>query len=477
MLRPFCIMLNVFSDITGMEFKAYGMMVTLTGNSVTVKPTSRLARGAMNGDAERVILLKDIVYLKLVKGNIFVNHRIIIGDRLGKTYVPVVPWKDNYSKAEAFYKALYASVEPLHHLTDNAPIMLRNSKREAARGYTPSPVLAPATGEEKYTIVNMFKHFRTWNWFKIAAAVAFSLIVGQFTYAPIIFVVLLWLGYTLTFINNKATKINNAVNKHSELYKTNERKFGLQPYGFNPETETPQTRPVTGSQFDIHERPQPKTFTAPNESIPMTEYNDSMPPIVAAEYAIIDLETTGLSPANDRIIEVGIMIVDAAYNEVSRHETLINPKQPVKLTHVHGIDDRMVSGAPTIDQVSEAILTLLHNRIVVAHNASFEQRFLNNELSGKDLTPNNFLDTLKYGRRYTPSENHKLGTIAAFYGVPYLDSHTAMGDVIITRQVLAKMLPTNPNSQFIASEDLTPYFHAPLGDAQPTPDTTGWVSR
>lgn len=212
--------------------------------------------------------------------------------------------------------------------------------------------------------------------------------------------------------------------------------------------------------------------------IQVSEYDETMPPIVAKEYAIIDLETTGLSPdKGDRIIEIGIMIVDAAYNVISVHETLINPKRPVALTHVHGIDDRMLAHAPTIEDVNDDVLALLHNRIVVAHNASFEQRFLNSELSGRDLTSNNFLDTLKYARLITPTENHKLGTVAGFYGVPYVDSHTAMGDVIITREVLSRMIPAHEDSRFIASEELTPYFHAVLGDTQPVVYGTNWVGR
>lgn len=247
---------------------------------------------------------------------------------------------------------------------------------------------------------------------------------------------------------------------------------------FYPGYEAPMARP----NEPVYKKPnthEPRLQIFQPESVPMTDYNnESMPPIVAEEYAIIDLETTGLSPdKGDRIIEIGIMIVDAAYNIVSMHETLVNPKRKVTLTHVHGIDDRMVSIAPTIEDINEDVLALLHNRIVVAHNAVFEQRFLNSELNGRNLTANNFLDTLKYARLITPTENHKLGTIADFYGVPYVDAHTAMGDVIVTRQVLSKMLPSNPNAQFIASEDLTPYFNTDFGNSQPNINDKSWVRR
>lgn len=331
-----------------------------------------------------------------------------------------------------------------------------------------------------YSLEGMFNHLKTWSIIRIGWTSVFCILFGFILMSPVLFVFILWLDYTYIFYKkNKYSsynKINNYTIEQSELFKQNQRKFWLQPYNFNPNKDTPKVRPQTGSQFDIHDRPTITHYK--QESVPMNEYNDNMPPIVAKEYAIVDLETTGLSPnSGDKIIEIAIMVVDAAYNVVGRYETLINPRRAVTLTHVHQITDSMVRNAPTIEEVNDDILALFHNRIVVAHNAGFEQKFLNAELSGRDLTANNFLDTLKYARAITPTENHKLGTIAEFYGVPYVSAHTAMGDVIITREVLSKMLPANPNSQYIASEDLTPYFHPVLGDAQPVPLMRGWVKR
>lgn len=375
--------LFLFPDIKGMKFKAYGYEVELSSDSVILVPTNFASRKAIGGETVRVISFDNIVFLEFKKGNIFVNTLIIVGEPEGKTYIPVVPWKDNNMHAEQFYNALYDHVKPYNKLSSVAPKGLRNDRVEAYKaahdGFKASDKPEVLYLEEKY---------------------------------------------------DKLQNSELSESKHS------------------------------------------------NNFVKVSEYEETMPPIVAKEYAIIDLETTGLSPdKGDRIIEIGIMIVDAAYNVISVHETLINPQRPVSLTHVHGIDDRMVSSAPTMQDVNDDVLALLHNRIVVAHNAMFEQRFLNSELVGRDLTSNNFLDTLKYARLITPTENHKLGTIAEFYGVPYIDSHTAMGDVIITRQVLSRMLPAHPDSKHIASEDLTPYFHAPLGEDNVYVANNGWVSR
>lgn len=366
-----------------MKFKAYGVEVELLNDSVVLTPTSFVARKALAGETKRVISLSNVVFLEFKKGNMFVNTLIVIGEPEGKTYIPVVPWKDNNQHAEQFYNALYDAVKPYNKLSSVAPKGLRNDRVEAYK----------------------------------------------------------------------------AVQETS--------KPGDEPAGLSSEEKY--------GKLDYSELSEPKNS---NNFVKVSEYEETMPPIVAKEYAIIDLETTGLSPdKGDRIIEIGIIIVDAAYNVISVHETLINPRRPVALTHVHGIDDRMVANAPTIEDVNDDVLALLHNRIVVAHNAMFEQRFLNSELVGRDLTSNNFLDTLKYARLITPTENHKLGTIAEFYGVPYVDSHTAMGDVIITRQVLSRMLPAHPDSEHIASEDLTPYFHASYGENNIYVTNNGWVSR
>ena len=117
-----------------MDFKAYGMTATLNEDNVTLVATSRIARGAMSGETERVIYFKDISFLFLAKGNLFVNHRIIIGEARGKSYVPVVPWKDNYRRAEVFYNSLYEAVTKDHDISGGVePKNLRSDRMDAMR--------------------------------------------------------------------------------------------------------------------------------------------------------------------------------------------------------------------------------------------------------------------------------------------------------------------------------------------------------
>ena len=94
-------------------------------------------------------------------------------------------------------------------------------------------------------------------------------------------------------------------------------------------------------------------------------------------YAVIDVETTGLSPAhNHRILEVAVILVDNDGNKVYEWETLINPVRDVWATEIHGLTAADVYSAPTFDQIAPELGSLLRGRVPVAHNLSFDAPFL-----------------------------------------------------------------------------------------------------
>ena len=93
--------------------------------------------------------------------------------------------------------------------------------------------------------------------------------------------------------------------------------------------------------------------------------------------AIIDTETTGFSKI-DRILEIGIILIDDG-NIVHEWESIINPLRDVSNSSIHGIDPEMFAMASTFEELQGQISKLLHNRIIVAHNLSFDQRMLNQE--------------------------------------------------------------------------------------------------
>lgn len=160
-------------------------------------------------------------------------------------------------------------------------------------------------------------------------------------------------------------------------------------------------------------------------------------------FAIIDLETSGFEPPDSKILEIAILRVDRDGNELDRFETLINPEDgKVGRTDIHGIDLRMLNGAPTFDEVSGRVLEMMKDSIVVAHNARFEENFLAYELTeaGHDLNLIPALDTLWLARNTVDLPNYKLKTVVNGLSGDLVESHTALGDVTSVSKILPIML-------------------------------------
>ena len=99
-------------------------------------------------------------------------------------------------------------------------------------------------------------------------------------------------------------------------------------------------------------------------------------------FTVFDVETTGMSPVRDRIVEIGAVRVDR--DGVRTHfETLVNPGMPIpcQVTRVHGIDDRMVADAPSFSDAAYRFLDFARGSKLVAHNARFDLSFLQESLA------------------------------------------------------------------------------------------------
>jgi len=118
-------------------------------------------------------------------------------------------------------------------------------------------------------------------------------------------------------------------------------------------------------------------------------------------YAIVDVETTGFSPREDRVVEVACVVLDGALREVAAFSSLVDPGRaiPHYATAVHGIRDRDVAGAPALASLRGRLRALTAGTTVVAHNASFDRRFLD------CLDDREWLCTLKLPRRPRSATN------------------------------------------------------------------------
>ena len=100
-----------------------------------------------------------------------------------------------------------------------------------------------------------------------------------------------------------------------------------------------------------------------------------------ARFAVIDVETTGLHPGRDRILELAILRADEHGRPIDRWSTRMNPGVPVRATHIHGITDADVAGAPSFTDLAVTIGAALQGLVAVAHNAEFDVEFLRAEFA------------------------------------------------------------------------------------------------
>lgn len=167
-------------------------------------------------------------------------------------------------------------------------------------------------------------------------------------------------------------------------------------------------------------------------------------PLSDVDWAVLDVETTGLSPAyGDRVCEVACLRIGKGV-EVGRFESLVDPGQPISpgAFRVNRITPEMLIGAPTFDRVAPSLLALLENAVLVAHNAPFDLGFLAAELeiARLPLPDGPVVDTLTLARRVYGLSCNSLSCLASALGIEADQAHRAMGDVWITWQVLDRVI-------------------------------------
>lgn len=164
--------------------------------------------------------------------------------------------------------------------------------------------------------------------------------------------------------------------------------------------------------------------------------------------AFIDVETTGRDPANDRIIELGVVIGRGGMI-VDRFNWLIHPGRPIppESSAIHGITDADVAGKPSFAELAMQIVDCLRNAIPAAYNASFDRAFVLAELDRAGVRPAepppamrrevDWIDPLTFAREvYKAEESRALGEMAARLGIALENAHRATDDAAAALQVL-----------------------------------------
>jgi DNA polymerase-3 subunit epsilon len=163
-----------------------------------------------------------------------------------------------------------------------------------------------------------------------------------------------------------------------------------------------------------------------------------------AEFSVLDVETTGLSARNNRVIEIGIVKVKNL-KITDKYTTLINPgcDIPYFITQFTGISNSDVAYSPSFYDTAEEIEEFIGNSIVSGHNLSFDEGFLSCEFARNGFEPLSNLSvcTLKLSRKiFSSLKSKSLGSVSEHLGIINRDSHRALSDAEATAQILIKLI-------------------------------------
>lgn len=195
----------------------------------------------------------------------------------------------------------------------------------------------------------------------------------------------------------------------------------------------------------IEERPESWDFALYDEAEYLGEWADL--PLERLRYSVFDTETTGLAVERDDEL-VQIAAVRIVGGRLLRHECfeqLVDPGRslPAASTAIHGIQPEMLVGQPRPEQVLPAFHDFVADSVLVAHNAAFDLKCLRKYQRRTGLSfEQPVLDTLLLSALVQPNaDSHRLDAIAGRFGVAVVGRHTALGDALVTAEVLLRLIP------------------------------------
>jgi DNA polymerase-3 subunit epsilon len=173
-------------------------------------------------------------------------------------------------------------------------------------------------------------------------------------------------------------------------------------------------------------------------------------PVESLTLTFVDVETTGLDVAQgDRVCEVALLQV-RHMQEIARFNSMLYPGRPMpaKATSVNGITDAMLAAAPLFSAILPTIRNMLHDTVLVAHNAQFDVRFLRYEFARAQQTFPQMavIDTLALAQAWYTFPHNSLAAIASALGLSNIVRHRAMADVLTTWEVWQRFIAERQTS-------------------------------
>ena len=193
------------------------------------------------------------------------------------------------------------------------------------------------------------------------------------------------------------------------------------------------------------------------------------------EFVAFDLETTGLSSINDRITEVGAVILKDG-KEIDRFQTLVDPERllTAENTELTGITNEMLKGQPKIEEILPKFLEFVGDRPLVAHNTAFDIGFIRAECERQKIKRSfTYADTLILSRILMPQLNkHKLNIVADALSLPEFNHHRAADDAMTCGLIMARFMEQLREQGVENLQAINPYVmsmerETPLGKRRP----------
>lgn len=156
------------------------------------------------------------------------------------------------------------------------------------------------------------------------------------------------------------------------------------------------------------------------------------------DYTVIDIETTGLSPAKNEIIQLSALKV-RNNKIVDSFNSFVKPDGRISsfISSLTGITNDMVSVAPQIKDVLNDYIDFIGKDIIVGHNVHFDINFVRTKMIQhfNQGLPNNYVDTCRMSRKICPISSHKLDSVARYYNVDSTGHHRADNDCKMTFEI------------------------------------------
>ncbi|MDI6641427.1 MAG: single-stranded-DNA-specific exonuclease RecJ [Elusimicrobiota bacterium] len=160
------------------------------------------------------------------------------------------------------------------------------------------------------------------------------------------------------------------------------------------------------------------------------------------EFVVVDIETTGLHPLFDEIVEIAAIKIKN-FVPIDKFYSLIKPnrKIPKSVIEIHGITDDMVANAPSIVDVLPKFIEFVGSSTIVAHNSSFDIGFIRHYVKKylRQSFDNTVIDTLSLSRGFFPFRSHALGSLMRDLGLEFEREHRALDDTLSTLKVFERI--------------------------------------